>query len=103
MNDTISVTFTVKNVGDRQGSEIAQLYVRDVKSSVPRPLKELKGFDKVELEPGQSKKVVITLDHLDFSFWNPASGSWTAEPGSFEILVGSSSEKIELETKIELL
>jgi beta-glucosidase len=100
-NDTITVSFTIKNTGSKQGLEIAQLYVQDIESSVPRPVKELKGFQKVDLDPGQSKSVLITLAKKDFSFWNP--GGWFAEKGTFVIHVGSSSKDIRLKKQIELL
>ena len=85
------VTFTVKNTGSRRGAEVAQLYVGDHHSSVPRPLKELKGFARVELDPGQSTRVRLPLSRRDFSYWDVANHDWKAEPGEFEILVGNSS------------
>jgi beta-glucosidase len=101
--DTIEVSFTVKNTGTKKGSEIAQLYVQDVECSVPRPIKELKGFEKVELEAGQSETVLLKLDKKDFSFWNPETRDWFAEKGKFIIHVGSSSRDIRLKKEIELL
>lgn len=100
--DKVQVTFTVKNTGTRYGAEIAQLYVRDVQSSVPRPLKELKGFKKVFLKPGETKEVSLTLDKHAFSFWNPKTKSWTLEPGTFELLIGSSSRDIRQRVSVEL-
>jgi beta-glucosidase len=88
---TIEVSFSIRNSGNVEGDEVAELYIQDVKSSVPRPVKELKGFEKVHLLPGESKTVSIKLDRQDFSFWNPESKEWTAEPGEFEILIGPSS------------
>ncbi len=82
------VTVTVRNVGARTGSEVVQVYVRDVASAIPRPVKELKGFAKVVLEPGASQKVTIRLDRRAFAFWDVAASDWTVEPGDFEILVG---------------
>ncbi len=102
-DEKITVKFELRNTGSAMGSEIAQLYIKDVESSVERPLKELKGFEKVRLNPGENKKISIILSHKDFSFWSPELKAWTAEPGSFEILVGSSSEDISLNTIVELL
>jgi beta-glucosidase len=102
-NDVITVNFTVKNVGRTKGMEIAQLHVQDVECSVPRPVKELKGFQKVELAPGQSKTVSLELNKKDFSFWNPQTKGWFAEKGKFIIHIGSSSRDIRLKKEIELL
>jgi beta-glucosidase len=98
----VKVSFAVKNVGNRRGLETVQLYVQDVECTVPRPLKELKGFTKVDLEPGQSKDVVIELTKKDFSFWNPETKDWFFEKGAFIIQVGSSSKEIKIQKQIEL-
>ncbi len=95
-----SVTFTIKNTGSRKGAETAQLYVYDQESSVERPLKELKGFVKVELNQGESKAVTIKLNPRDFSFWDIKSNNWKAEQGVFEILIGASSRDIKLKSEI---
>ncbi len=97
-----AVSFDVKNTGGREGAEIAQLYVGDKHSHIPRPVKELKGFAKVNLKPGESKTVRLTLDRRAFSYFDPKQHQWKAEPGDFSILVGSSSAKIELEGKFTL-
>ena len=94
--DEIQVSVNVKNTGPRAGKEIVQLYVRDVESSLARPEKELKTFAKVALEPGETKTVTFTLDRDAFSFYDPAKKQWVAEPGEFQILVGSSSRDIHL-------
>ncbi len=98
--DGLTVTVEVKNTGKRAGQEVAQLYVRDVKSSLVRPEKELKAFAKVALQPGESKIVEFKLDEEAFWFYNPAAndgrGGWVVEPGEFEILVGASSQDIRL-------
>jgi len=96
------VSFTLKNTGEREGAETAQVYVGDVKCSVPRPVKELKGFSKINLKPGEEKKIVVELDKSAFEFWNPETKKWTLEPGQFKIFVGSSSRDIRLEKTIEL-
>jgi beta-glucosidase len=98
----VKVSFAVKNVGNRRGLETVQLYVQDVECTVPRPLKELKGFTKVDLESGQSKDVVIELTKKDFSFWNPETKDWFFEKGAFIIQVGSSSKEIKIQKQIEL-
>jgi len=101
-DDTVEVAFTIKNTGELKGAEVAQLYVRDLESSVERPLKELKGFSKVELAPGESKQLTIQLDKAAFSFYDVATHAWKAEPGDFEILVGASSTSIILSEMITL-
>ncbi|MFA6598624.1 MAG: glycoside hydrolase family 3 C-terminal domain-containing protein [Ignavibacteriaceae bacterium] len=98
----INVTFEIKNIGKVAGSEIPQLYIHDVKASVERPVKELKGFTKVYLKPGETKQVTFTIDKSALSFYDVNSKSFVAEPGEFEILIGSSSEKIELKDKFVL-
>jgi beta-glucosidase len=102
-NGTITARVTVKNTGKLAGSEVVQLYVQDVKSSHPRPLKELKGFSKVHLQPGQSKTVSITIDRMALSYFNPDTKKWTAEPGEFVIMVGNSSRNILQKKSISLL
>ena len=101
-NEKLTVTFDVKNTGKVDGGEIPQLYIRDVKASVERPVKELKGFSKVMLKPGETKTVTLTVDKAAFSFFDENSKSFITEPGEFEILIGSSSQKIELKDKIVL-
>ena len=102
-NDTLLVTIYIKNTGERKGAETIQLYISDPQSSLARPVKELKGFEKVELKPGETKKVTIPLDIPDFSFWDPESKGWKAEPGEFEILVGTSSDQLHKRETIILL
>ena len=97
LNAPVNVSFNVKNVGQREGAEIAELYVGDSHASVPRPVKELKGFAKVKLQPGESKHVSLQLDRRAFSFFDEKKHAWSAEPGKFAVLVGSSSAKIELQ------
>ena len=102
-HDTVTVTFSIKNVGKSEGAEIAQLYIEDVQSSLPRPIKELKGFKRVSVEPGQAATVRLQLTKEDFSYWNPKTKGWYAEKGKFIIHVGSSSKEIRLQKTIELL
>ena len=101
-DESVTVSFKVKNVGDVAGAEIAQLYVKDVESTIFRPEKELKGFEKVFLEPGEEKSVKIVLDKRSFAFWNVNVGDWTVESGDFEILVGASSRDIRLRSTISV-
>ncbi|MEP7074191.1 MAG: glycoside hydrolase family 3 C-terminal domain-containing protein, partial [Acidobacteriota bacterium] len=93
-NPAVTVRFDLQNTGSRDGAEAAQIYVQPVESSVPRPLKELKGFEKVFLKAGEKKTVTIPLDIGAFSFYDPAQHEWVAEKGAFKILVGSSSRDI---------
>jgi beta-glucosidase len=86
---TISVDVT--NTGPRAGDEVVQLYTHDPLASVPRPIKELRGFQRIYLEPGKSRTVTFTLAAKDLAFWDVASHAWRVEPGTFEIAVGSSS------------
>lgn len=98
-----AVRFTVKNTGTLAGKEAAQVYVHDVSSTLPRPIKELKGFAVADLQPGQSKQVTVDLDRNAWAYWDDlGEGCWTAEKGGFEIHVGSSSENIHLIAKTKL-
>lgn len=99
-NEAVYVTVTVKNTGKRAGKEIIQLYVRDVQSSVIRPDKELKGFEKVELQPGEEKAVTFVLDQRAFAYYNVDIKDWHVEAGEFEILIGKSSKEIVLQEKV---
>ncbi|MBB2182445.1 glycoside hydrolase family 3 C-terminal domain-containing protein [Lachnospiraceae bacterium MD1] len=92
--DTVTVSVDVTNTGNREGKEVVQLYVRDVESTVIRPEKELKGFDKVELRPGETKKVCFKLDKRAFAYWNTEIHDWHVETGEFEILIGGSSKDL---------
>lgn len=92
--DTISFTVRIKNSGAREGQEVVQLYISDKKSSLPRPMKELKGFRKISLAPGEEKEVVLTIDKTALSFFDDVKHEWVAEPGRFEALIGSSSRDI---------
>ncbi|HEY0791135.1 MAG TPA: glycoside hydrolase family 3 C-terminal domain-containing protein [Chthoniobacterales bacterium] len=98
----VEVSFTVTNTGKQAGAEVAQLYVGQEHPSVPRPIKELKGFEKVYLEPGQAKTVTIRLNRRPFAYFDPAAQQWHAEQDSYRVLVGSSSQDIRLSGKVEL-
>ncbi|MFD1953858.1 glycoside hydrolase family 3 C-terminal domain-containing protein [Paenibacillus thailandensis] len=105
MKDTekASVSVKVTNVGAVRGKEIVQLYVRDVASTVIRPEKELKGFAKVDLKPGESQTVTFELDKRAFAYYNVELKDWHVESGDFELIVASSSVKPELTAKITVL
>ena len=92
--DSLSFTVSVTNTGKVAGSETVQLYIHDCESSLPRPYKELKGFRKVYLQPGETKEVTITIGKDALSFYDDKAASWTAEPGQFEALVGNASDNI---------
>ncbi|MFB6729486.1 glycoside hydrolase family 3 C-terminal domain-containing protein [Bacillus mobilis] len=94
--DTVSVRVNVKNTGSIAGKEIVQLYIKDVESSMIRPEKELKGFEKVELQPGEEKTVSFILNKRSFAYYNVEWKDWQVETGEFEILVGKSSKEIVL-------
>jgi beta-glucosidase len=91
---SLQVSVTVTNSGERAGVEVAQLYVRDMVGSVTRPIKELKGFQKVELRPGESREVAFTLKASDLAFYT-AAGKWEAEPGAFKVYVGGNSRDVK--------
>jgi beta-glucosidase len=101
-NDWIEVSFEVANIGDRSGAEVAQVYIRDLVASVSRPVKELKGFSKILLRPGESKRVKIKI-HTDQLAFYDKNMRLVLEPGSFEVYVGSSSEDIRLRGSFELI
>ena len=94
------VSFDVKNTGTREGADVAQVYVGDAHSKTPRPIKELKGFAKVSLRPDESKRVSVILDDRAFSYYDTNAKQWRAEPGEFQVLVGRSSQQIELTGKL---
>jgi beta-glucosidase len=97
---TVEVSFDVTNTGDRAGAEVAQVYVADAHSGVPRPPKELKGFTKVRLEPGETRRVSIGLDRRSFAYYDTGESGWAVAPGVFGILVGRSSADIELRGEV---
>jgi hypothetical protein len=95
-DETVTVTFDITNTGDVKGKEIAQIYVQQHDPSVVRPIKELKEFAKVELEPGETKSVSVTLNKRSFAYYNTCLHDWYAEPDTYHILVGASSTDIRL-------
>jgi beta-glucosidase len=98
----LTAEFEVKNVGTRDGGEITQLYVEDLKPRLVRPVKELKGFRKIFLKAGESQLVSIPLDRSSFAFYDPERHAWAAEKGNFKILVGASSRDIRLQGDVRL-
>jgi len=100
-NDTVTVSVDIVNTGNRPGAEIIQLYVQDIECSTDRPPKELKKFEKVKLEQNERKTVEFNLNSGDFSFYDDSTHSWVVEPGTFNILLGSSSRDIHLQKEIE--
>lgn len=101
-NDVLKVSFKITNVGKVAGAEIAQLYVKDTESTLFVAEKQLKGFKKVYLEPGESDTVTITLDRRSFAYYNVSEKDWRVEAGDFEILVGASSRDIKFSSKVSV-
>ena len=101
-NDILNVSFKVKNTGDVSGYEIAQLYVSDKESTIYRPVKELKAFKKVWLNPGETKEITLSLNKRAFAFYNVNINDWCVESGDFEILVGASSADIRLSATVNV-
>ena len=98
----VTVSFTIQNTGEADGAEVAQVYVRDLETPVPRPYKELKGFAKVFLKKGEKRRVTVSLGKAAFSYFKTAENRFAYDKGAFEILVGNSAEKILLKSKILL-
>ncbi len=98
----VTVLSSVTNSGDRRGKEVVQVYVGDVEASVARPPRELRGFAKLDLEPGMTRTAAFRLDARDFSYWSTATSRWVLEPGQFEVAVGASSRDIRLNTTVQI-
>ncbi len=96
LTQPVKVSFDVTNSGHRTGAEVVEVYVGDSHAKIPRPVKELKGFARVELKPGETRRVTLALDRRAFSYYDVDKKDWTADPGKFEILVGGSSDNIQL-------
>ena len=96
----VKVSFDLTNTGNRAGAEVAQVYIADTHSEIPRPPKELKGFVKLHLAPGETQRVTVDLDRRSFAYFDVERGDWTVTPGDFEILVGPTSGDIELRRKL---
>lgn len=101
-DETLTITLPITNTGSREGSEVIQLYISDLKSSLPRPVKELKGFSKVKLAPGETREVTFTIGKEALSFFDDTRHEWVAEPGKFEAWIGASSTDIRNKVAFEL-
>jgi beta-glucosidase len=99
-NGKLTVSVDVENVGKRTGDEVVQLYIRDVAASMTRPVKELKGFQRVTLQPGEKRRVEFVLTAVQLGFWNREM-RFVVEPGEFKVMVGPNSEDL-IETKFEV-
>ena len=102
-DDKIEIEFYIKNIGNKTGKEIAQIYIKQEKPKIFKPIKELKEFVKIELKPKEEKKINITLSNEDFEYFNPETKKWSIEQGIYRILIGSSSKDIILQEKIQII
>ena len=102
IKDTLKVSFKIKNIGRVKGKEIAQVYVSQKGPIIFKPEKELKGFEKIELEPGEEQEVVIKLDRSSFEYYNVKEKKWSVENGKYYIMVGKSSRNIVLKEEIKI-
>ena len=98
----VTATFDLANTGSRAGAEVAELYIHQDNPGLPRPVKELKGFKKIFLQPGEKQTVSIPLDQRSFAYYDPAKAGWVAEAGDYKILIGSSSKDIRLTENFRL-
>ena len=101
-DEVLTVTVPVTNTGSREGSEVVQLYISDLKSSLPRPVKELKGFSKIKLAPGETKEVTFSIGKEALSFFDDSKHEWVAEPGKFEAIIAASATDIRNKVVFEL-
>lgn len=101
-HDSLMVSFVLTNIGSRDGAEVAQVYVGEPSSPIPRPLKELKGFERVLLKAGQSENVSIPLSRRSFAHWDTGLQSWVVDKGTYTILVGASSADVRLKGNVEV-
>jgi beta-glucosidase len=99
-DQVVTVSFDVTNTGHRAGAEVAEVYVGELHASVPRPVKEMKGFTKVQLNAGETRRVSVALDRRGFAFYDIKNHDWTVDAGEFNVFVGSSAAQIELTDKI---
>lgn len=102
-SETVEVTIKIENTGRVSGAEVVQLYLKDDESHLIRPVHELKGFEKVFLEPGEKKEIRFELSQRDFSYYNPNRGGWNVESGEFTVRIGSSSRDIRSERKLTVI
>ena len=97
--DTLRASVEVRNIGERAGTEVVQMYIRDCYSSVVRPLKELKGFHKITLQPGESQTVTFNITAKELSFYD-IDMNYGVEKGEFEVMIGNSSRDIDLQREL---
>lgn len=95
--ERVTFNLTVKNIGQRAGDEVVQLYLRDVAASVPRPLKQLAGFERIHIKPGESRNVELEISASEMAFWDIKQKKFVVEPGTFEVQIGGSSDDIRLQ------
>jgi beta-glucosidase len=98
----VTVSFDLQNSGKRKGAEVAQLYVHQQKSNVVQPIKSLRGFQRVELEPGETKHISLDLPAAQLSYYDVVTKKFIVVPGMFDVLIGSSAEDIRLHTQLEV-
>ena len=96
------LSIPIKNVGTRRGSEVVQVYVAPQSAPVPRPPKELAGFAKIELEPGEEKTARVTLRERSFARWDPGKHRWVVDPGTYELLIAASAVDVRGRIGIEI-
>ena len=102
-NGQVNVTVDVTNAGKRAGDEVVQLYVHQPKSSGKRPAKELRGFQRISLQPGETRTVTLALPAEKLAFWDETTHGFRVEPGVFDVMVGASSADIRLHTRISVV
>jgi beta-glucosidase len=98
----VKVSFQIRNIGDRAGAEVGQLYVSAIQPAVSRPVKELKGFAKVFLSPGESKQATLSLDRKSFAYFDSRTSQWRTDSGKYVISIGGSSRDLRLKQSIEV-
>jgi beta-glucosidase len=98
----VNVSFDLQNSGSRAGSEVAQMYVHQVKSNVVQPIKSLRGFQRVVLEPGETKHITLALPASQLSYYDVAAHNFVVAPGMFNVMIGSSSDDIRLRTALKI-
>jgi beta-glucosidase len=103
LDGEVNVSVTIQNSGKRLGDEVVQLYVHDVKSSVKRPVKELRGFQRITLKPGEKQNLTFKVPVEKLAFYDERTHGFLVEPGSFNIMLGSSSEDIRVTGQVEVL
>ena len=96
LRQTFYLSFDVENTGHRDGADVAQVYVGDPSAKIKRPVKELKGYEKVRLAPGKTTHVSVTLDRRSLAYWDVTTNGWKVDPGQFTVFVGDSSENTPL-------